>query len=529
MNAVSSRGAATSVAIIVGAAMLALSIFAGFAAGPAAAAQPKCTIKGTKGPDRLVGTAKRDVICGFGGKDVLVGKGGKDHLVGGKGDDKLRGGRGGDLLSGGPANDRLYGEPQNDTLLGGPGDDYLNGGSGNNTINGGPGQNRCLAGAADTLAGTCDNTGPRIVEVSITPGSVDTWEQSRTIEVTYRVADDLTGLQMNSQHLGARHAASGQTAYSFPTLVSGDEKDATFAATIRLPRYAAQGRWDLDIQSRDKAGNFARSGPAELAALGLPNGFDQTGRGDSGKPQVLSLAIDRSSVDSSGADQTINATVRVTDDMTGINMENTNGVGMVAYHRGHHQFNDGPCTRTSGTSLDGIYHCQIMIRRYSAPGEWELRVGARDHAGNETVLSPYDLRDRGLPWRVDQTGPGDTQAPKLTELQVTPSHIDTTSAPAAVNFRMRLTDDLSGLAWFDNYSVVLYSNGVQSPITVDMTRIWGGPLDSVYEGSVTMPQGSVHGSWSPNVVLADVANNVKFLYPSDLTALGLTTGFTNGP
>ena len=41
-----------------------------------------CTIVGTNGPDRLVGTWRRDVICGLGGADMLVGLGREDVLVG---------------------------------------------------------------------------------------------------------------------------------------------------------------------------------------------------------------------------------------------------------------------------------------------------------------------------------------------------------------------------------------------------------------------------------------------------------------
>ncbi len=41
-----------------------------------------CTIVGTNGPDRLIGTWRRDVICGLGGADMLVGLGRDDVLVG---------------------------------------------------------------------------------------------------------------------------------------------------------------------------------------------------------------------------------------------------------------------------------------------------------------------------------------------------------------------------------------------------------------------------------------------------------------
>ena len=81
--------------------------------------QPRCTIKGTEGPDVLVGTRGDDVICGRGGDDKLVGHGGADELRGGRGDDELRGG---------PGDDLLRGESGRDAVTGGTGQDFLRGG-----------------------------------------------------------------------------------------------------------------------------------------------------------------------------------------------------------------------------------------------------------------------------------------------------------------------------------------------------------------------------------------------------------------
>jgi len=65
----------------------------------------RCTIVGTNGPDRLVGTRHRDVICGLGGADLIVG---------GRGDDVLSGGPGNDFLRPGAGRDRVLGDAGND-------------------------------------------------------------------------------------------------------------------------------------------------------------------------------------------------------------------------------------------------------------------------------------------------------------------------------------------------------------------------------------------------------------------------------
>lgn len=57
---------------------------------------PRCTIRGTNGPNSLVGTPGRDVICGGGGTDSVYGGGGADLIIGGPSIDVLVGGSGND-------------------------------------------------------------------------------------------------------------------------------------------------------------------------------------------------------------------------------------------------------------------------------------------------------------------------------------------------------------------------------------------------------------------------------------------------
>ena len=84
----------------------------------------RCTIVGTNGPDRLVGSRRRDVICGLGGADVLVGGRGDDVLSGGPGNDYLRPGAGRDRALGDSGNDFVGARDGNaDRIYGGRGAD----------------------------------------------------------------------------------------------------------------------------------------------------------------------------------------------------------------------------------------------------------------------------------------------------------------------------------------------------------------------------------------------------------------------
>ena len=82
-----------------------------------------CTITGTAGRDRLVGTRHADVICGGGGDDVIAGGDGDDAIFGDGGNDRVDGGRGKDTLYGDAGDDRLDG----DVVEGGDGTDRCRG------------------------------------------------------------------------------------------------------------------------------------------------------------------------------------------------------------------------------------------------------------------------------------------------------------------------------------------------------------------------------------------------------------------
>lgn len=89
------------------------------------------TIRGTLGPDRLVGTGAGDRIFGRAGADMLDGRGGADLLDGGPGLDALMGGAGDDRIG-------VEYDGSRDTVVCGPGRDVV------------------AAELADVVGGTCE-------------------------------------------------------------------------------------------------------------------------------------------------------------------------------------------------------------------------------------------------------------------------------------------------------------------------------------------------------------------------------------
>ncbi len=103
-------------------AALAFALVLGVAVGSRARATSFCgdTIRGTGGPDTLVGDR-------FGGPcyDASAGGGGEDGIRDLRLPDSLRSNDGSDRLYGGPGRDRTYGGAGADTLHAGRGDDHV--------------------------------------------------------------------------------------------------------------------------------------------------------------------------------------------------------------------------------------------------------------------------------------------------------------------------------------------------------------------------------------------------------------------
>lgn len=97
-------------------------------------------IVGGRGPNSIAGGPGNDLICGGFGRDTISGGRGKDTIDGEKDRDVVHGGRGSDEVDGGADRDRVLGDSGNDVVRGGPGDrDLADGGPGDDHVAGGSG------------------------------------------------------------------------------------------------------------------------------------------------------------------------------------------------------------------------------------------------------------------------------------------------------------------------------------------------------------------------------------------------------
>jgi titin len=375
--------------------------------------------------------------------------------------------------------------------------------------------------------GTLSDTAPPVLRnLTLEPGSVDTSGDARTISVTARITDDLSGLAPTARpSLSFRSPSGRQMASASLTLQSGSGQDGIWAGSTAIPRYSETGTWvAAGVYFNDVNGNAASTGAADLAAAGLPSSFTQTGAADTTAPTLAGITIAPAAVDSSAAAQTVAIRAHVTDDRAGIG-PNSYGVSVTVRSPSGRQTAGGySSTLQSGTPTDGVWEMNVTAPRDSEQGRWTIAsLSLIDQMQNRRSLSGDDLAAGGYANSFEQTGAGDTSPPVVRSLSFTPDPVDTTAAGRAVTISTRLTDDRSGVSGL-SAQIVAPSGG--QPYYVWFTRTSGDGRDGQWEGRLTLPRYAEAGTWRISTLsVNDTVANVATLTAADLRAAGLPSGF----
>jgi hypothetical protein len=119
-----------------------------------------------------------------------------------------------------------------------------------------------------------DITAPVVVDIIIDPLSIDTSQMAQTITISARITDDLSGVDFATIGFTPEIGTTQQHEVQFyeDHLVDGDYLDGIFVGTITLPRYAAEGRWDVEwVGTRDEVGNYEYADPEEYDHYAFTN------------------------------------------------------------------------------------------------------------------------------------------------------------------------------------------------------------------------------------------------------------------
>jgi len=226
-------------------------------------------------------------------------------------------------------------------------------------------------------------------------------------------------------------------------------------------------------------------------------------------PIITSISV-TPSVDVTSGAQTVTATLQITDADSGYEY------GNLFLYRPDGNFVSshgmGSSERTAGDSLDGTYVVQLPIPRYAPAGTWEVRGFVEDAEGNvrdyggtaEPFPVPADAN-----FTVVNSATTDTTAPAVVSASVAPSPIDTGVIAQSIVVTLNITDAQSG---FRSASLIFKD---PTPSTkhgisgfVFHTNVFSGDAqDGVYKINASIPQGSLDGTWTFDVSVADQVGN----------------------
>ncbi|ACG74587.1 Ig family protein [Anaeromyxobacter sp. K] len=244
---------------------------------------------------------------------------------------------------------------------------------------------------------------------------------------------------------------------------------------------------------------------------------------DASAPELVTLSIAPTTIDTSTEDQVVLLTAHLTDDLSGV----SGGSVTFSSPSGFKSLFASP-TQASGDGLDGIYTFTITAPRYTELGTWHLMgLQVSDNAGNVRSFPETELVSRGLPTTFVNAGASsDTAGPQLRALAVAPATIDTTEQAQLVTVTARLVDDLAGVGPF--VSVALRGPSGTGFFSGGARRISGDALDGVYTFTVEVPRYAESGTWHlEDLSVSDRAGNAGRLSEPELVALGFPTTFVN--
>lgn len=487
------------------------------------------TLSGQEDNDRVEGGPGNDIIGTAAGADVVVagtghdyvdlgegndwtdGGAGVDKLVGGGGADTIVGGADGDTINSGSGTDTVYGNDGNDDLVGGPDKDVLSGGGGTNWCEVAP----------EDIRYTCktDTQQPTAAGVWLSATSVDVTDAPATVRYSVRVTDDtgVVQVQVGAQYDdGTGYATGGQA-----SLTSGTIRDGWWSGTLVVPRYIEGGSMTVHVFLKDRVGRH--SSPA------FGNRLTVVSRNpDRSPPRVVDSWIGTTSVDVRTSTKTFPASVRIVDDVAGAKPWGTHLCPSHLFADGFRQA--GACEQlvlVSGTVRDGWWRAVMTVPARSASGTWNLSAWVEDdstrwgltfwdgpdlHAWQQANPPVTGVPLPGRGGRFTVQGVGDTNAPVVSTVRISPSTVNGMAGPTRVTVDVAARD-VEGIS-----AVSLFARGQDSESGVDLAvseaqRVSGTARDGVWRFTVDVVQGTPPGTYYLQVVVEDLTHWVTFVSP----------------
>ena len=373
-----------------------------------------------------------------------------------------------------------------------------------------------------------DSTPPSITAFNLSPSLVDTQSSDQVVTATFTLTDAQSGVREYGE-VDLSSDSSSQLQAAIFHRISGDQNSGTYRATLTLPTGSKNGTWNVsNLFFTDNVGNSANSNKASLEAsfgAGVATVTNTATVYDSTPPSITAFNLSSHSINTENADQTVTATMTVTDDQSGARDQPE----IILTPSSTSQSSDVLFNRTSGSGLNGTYTATLTFPRGSQAGEWKVsQLTIFDNIGNSTNYNKGSLEGlfgSGVASVTNTAAVSDSSPPQVTTFTLSPTQIDTENASQQVIATFTITDDQAGSR--DQGEIIITPLiGTQSGDVI-YHRISGDGYNGVYTATFTLPQSSKVGVWQvSHLSVVDNIGNLRTLQADDLSGVVGVEGTT---
>jgi len=239
---------------------------------------------------------------------------------------------------------------------------------------------------------------PVLSDFSMVPDAVDVSASKQVVTLTFRVTDDVGGLERGEvEFIGPWGNHFVTVAFDAAQRTSGSDLDGIYQVAATIPRQAQPGVWSTQVRILDEAGREATYGgfygeplPQELEVI-------NTAGLDADPPTLSGLSLSPAEVDVTQVEQTITITLEIQDGGGGF------GSGSIAFHppggdpAGFISAGIAGSDRIAGDEASGTYQVTCTVPQGAMAGLWALGVLVEDAVGNYRYYAAGDPYATPLP------------------------------------------------------------------------------------------------------------------------------------
>ncbi|HOI28883.1 MAG TPA: T9SS type A sorting domain-containing protein [Melioribacteraceae bacterium] len=349
---------------------------------------------------------------------------------------------------------------------------------------------------------TADNNPPELKGFAFNPQVIDLSSSDHSIDFTIEVTDDLSGVdEVTVEFLSPGNGGSKSETFRKVNLLT-----ATLTGSIDFGNQPSTGIWKASIAIKDVAGNQLTLSSEEIADK-FPSTLEVKETTDVTPPELINFSFSPSIIDLTSNDHSVTFSIEASDDLSGVE-EVT--VEFLPPGNGGSKSETFRKVNLLTATLTG----SIDFGNNPAIGTWKASISVKDATGNESVFNPESLSSKSLPSSLEIIKTKDSTPPDLVEFTISPEVVELSSSNTSVNYKISVTDDLSGIS---EVSIIIIPNGSGGNTVEKITKI--NSLAAELYGKIDF-KNSKEGKYYIEVQLEDNERNLKTYSSKDLTDAG---------